>query len=545
MLDNKQRFYLPKSMNIASFSDRMVAAFIDLILTSVVMTLLMSVSNKYGVFLGILFSFTYSIVAQKVFGFTIGKKAMSIFIVNCEPTPITWKQLILRETIGKMASCLSLGYGFWRMIFFAETWHDKFSKTQIVSEKKYKASFMQAFTTMGTLIVVIGFSVYFVIFKTTFVAQLVVQSLEEKGHIIKGLKGDLKTGWTVEYWSGSTSEFNFELNNVSFKYDFESFYKNNILHIADIQVSQANVRAKVIPNFLSKETKNEVVTEVQDEKRERFKIDKLIIDKINLAKMNFSRPGAPDLNVDRFYIQNLVMDKRAVSLKQAFLDSTTLKTQVWNSELNLQSNDLILNATFELRPGFHPLIIKPVAGKVAFTGSYSSPKMLQLSLFDQRVRIAYKNSGLTIATKGFTPSRYIQYSTALSNISARLSNSFCNGLDCFAKFEILGSFNFNGKRFTFKDHHVWPAESPEETMRLQFAAIWLNAVDTVPLFAVSTNTEIPEYVSQLYYKKSYYFLSDLEKRNIQRWKPAFYKYSNRTISTDPDAIPSKDQFNTQ
>lgn len=80
-------------------------------------------------------AFFYWIYCGKNLGGTLGKKMLGLRIVSSDNTlELSYKQLILRETLGKMLSGLVFGIGYLRAYFVKDkkTWHDLVSKTMVI-----------------------------------------------------------------------------------------------------------------------------------------------------------------------------------------------------------------------------------------------------------------------------------------------------------------------------------------------------------------------------------------------------------------------------
>ncbi len=548
MLPDQGRFFLPKNLNHASPKDRLFAHLIDFVLLSVVSSFLIGALGGIGTYISIVAYHIYFIVAHKVYGFTVGKQAMGIFIANTESTSVTLKQIVLRETVWKWLSAVILMYGFLRLAVMGEALHDKMARTTVLTEKRKEVSFFKTAVVTMCMSLMFGSSVYYVVTQTAFVGHLAVKKLAEQGHIVRGLRGNPKSGWSIDYWKGETPHGTFELRGIRFIYDFTALYSVGNVHIKEIHVASAVMNMREMPRFLKKQNadeKQQAADAQEDGEGAVSRVARLLVDKVNLAKIRIARPGLDTIEVDQFSIVSLMIDRRDASVKQAYIDSSKIKLQIWDSNVHFASNTITLRSKFELRKGLHRAIIKPIVGSLKFEGEVYNPKLLDAEVFDGRLRLTYANNGLSVSARGLTPSLYVNYDNALRNITADLRNSVCSGYGCLTGGRAHGSFYHTNKKFLFRDQDVWAEGHEDDVMKLQLTSLWMNAISRSPIFSVATDYDIEDFVSILYYKKMYGDLAKAEKPRVDRIRKDFFKYSNRTLTSDTPkgAIPGIEDFN--
>ena len=93
-------------------------------------------------FPGTLIAWIYYVLMTKKYGATLGKKAVGIRVVSDKSKNLTWGQVILRETIGKIISAIILYVGYILAGFTGrkQALHDKIASTTVVynnSNKKF------------------------------------------------------------------------------------------------------------------------------------------------------------------------------------------------------------------------------------------------------------------------------------------------------------------------------------------------------------------------------------------------------------------------
>lgn len=119
---------------------RFFALFIDgLIFTPIVLVLALSLAKQLGGLVWFMIYFLGPILGVFFiwrFGATPGKMLLKIRVVNTEYKPVSFLQVLLRETIGKFLSGLvwNLGYLWALWDKDKQTWHDKIAKTYVVTK---------------------------------------------------------------------------------------------------------------------------------------------------------------------------------------------------------------------------------------------------------------------------------------------------------------------------------------------------------------------------------------------------------------------------
>lgn len=159
-----------KSTNLANFSSRFVALFIDLVIVILLFGILtlvipqqtlnqlysqltesspwstlpqVTLQTQFGfikMFLSlnifhILTNYVYSVFLISTWGQTIGKKLVGIKVVNQQTQkPPNLVKAVIRETLGKFLSGICLGLGFFWMWKNQQkqTWHDLLANTIVI-----------------------------------------------------------------------------------------------------------------------------------------------------------------------------------------------------------------------------------------------------------------------------------------------------------------------------------------------------------------------------------------------------------------------------
>lgn len=117
---------------------RMAAATFDSILVSVVAFLIflpIGETNGYNFVSGVL-SVIYSVVSLKSFSKTFGKHLFGLKVVKEDGESLSWMNILIRETVGKLLSAIVIGIGYLWILFDSKRqgWHDKLAKTVVIQE---------------------------------------------------------------------------------------------------------------------------------------------------------------------------------------------------------------------------------------------------------------------------------------------------------------------------------------------------------------------------------------------------------------------------
>jgi len=153
-----QGIYFPTEDNLASFWIRLLAYFIDYILTSLVFsffvpptilaiykrllnnTYTMGDVNTYSLFLLLTFIIVvfYNTVceASKMQG-SIGKRVCGIVVVDADGRRLSFMKAFFRN-LGKFVSGTVLGIGYLAILWddHRQAWHDKFAKTYVLTRNR-------------------------------------------------------------------------------------------------------------------------------------------------------------------------------------------------------------------------------------------------------------------------------------------------------------------------------------------------------------------------------------------------------------------------
>ena len=128
-------------MTYAGFGIRFAALIIDAVVLGVVVAILSLVNitsitdpSASGTIIQTLISLAYYIIFTATTGQTLGKMALGIMVVDANGGKLTIGKVILRETIGKFVSFVTLFIGFIIVRFDAKNqgFHDKIASSYVI-----------------------------------------------------------------------------------------------------------------------------------------------------------------------------------------------------------------------------------------------------------------------------------------------------------------------------------------------------------------------------------------------------------------------------
>ena len=128
-------------MTYAGFGIRLAALIIDSIIMGIVVAILSLVNitsitdpSASGTIIQTLISFVYFITFTATTGQTLGKMALGIMVVDANGGKLTIGKVILRETVGKFVSFVTLFIGFIIVRFDAKNqgFHDKIASSYVI-----------------------------------------------------------------------------------------------------------------------------------------------------------------------------------------------------------------------------------------------------------------------------------------------------------------------------------------------------------------------------------------------------------------------------
>lgn len=167
------------AVKYAGFFIRWVANFVDILILFIISILVLFgllVVFPEGTYISFIFpslvfviSAGYFIVLTYGMGATIGKRILGLKVISSKGEKLSFRQVVLRETLGKIASGLILGIGYIMAGFTEkkEALHDKIAKTNVIYKNPNKKNnILNIIPIFLFVFAMVMFVLFFIMFTT-------------------------------------------------------------------------------------------------------------------------------------------------------------------------------------------------------------------------------------------------------------------------------------------------------------------------------------------------------------------------------------------
>lgn len=141
---------MENNLSYASFKDRVIAFFIDIVILTVFSLVMQGVYQFASTYLNITISQTildfiggtimvptYFIIMLYFYEASLGNMIMKIKLISENGEKMHFLQIVLREVVGKLFCVLTLGYGYFWIIADKRNqgFHDKLAKVLVIYDR--------------------------------------------------------------------------------------------------------------------------------------------------------------------------------------------------------------------------------------------------------------------------------------------------------------------------------------------------------------------------------------------------------------------------
>lgn len=426
------------NLSSASFQQRLFAYTIDLLLVSILTKVVTTFggAGDFTALIGSLLTLFYFVFSQHRFQRTLGKHVMGLRVVsNEDDSPLSWGQLILRETIGRTIMNLTFWIAYLLVLFSEERrgLHDRLAKTRVVTTQETDdvPIGLQLVRGLGILAgvgVLIGGAIYYAIFYTTLPMERLQSGLYASGIRMKGISGSLRSGFVIQRidWQDGPDSFELEDLYIDLASDIRPFLKEQI-RLKKLTVGRAKL--KLVSNSetsLSPLDQPELETEaVQVRPRKTRKespFASLTVDEVDLRQLT-AILEEKTFSINRFYTSNLVMKGKVVELGRVYVDSPDFAINLMNARADDGFIQLDQPLQVTLRKSLYPQVLRSdLDFQLKMRGESSDPLSLEASAFKQRLRVQRDGTRLKMDLNEWSPGHHLQGYWPLNRLQLNLDS---------------------------------------------------------------------------------------------------------------------------
>lgn len=544
MSTSKQEYFLPKNMTPASALDRVAAQLIDTILLILCSFVVSVFAGTYGLPISAGLFVLYFLVCHRLWGQTLGKKIIGIRVISVSAQSLTIWRLFVRETFGRVFCLASLFIGYFRILIFKDRrgLHDLFSGSAVIAETRYQTSYAHLAGILFTVLLTLGFSTYYLLFKTTYIAQVALHVLQYKGVKVSTLTGNMSKGWRIENFAGGNSLVHFAAKGIHIKHSPAGFYQRGVWRAQELSVDELDVKiSSQLLNFSYVQRKPSSVSfaaPTPSDLRFAFYNIKGFVESLKVGQLKVTDGEKLNLQFEGMSVKNINYENGTVSLNEFKTDEKSpAKIELNQLVYKPAEKHLQLKMKLFAKKEMHADLKQDLKLFTQWTGSMDAPERFKLIAFDNRFHLDYLHNELTVTTTGFTPAKYLKTaSESFNNISVKLKNSFCKSTQCVQSLQGRGSFFVHQQKVDFKNEMAWLVHSDAEVLRFSYNDLVIALFDSQPVLKVVSEESLQDFIGQLYFKKSVHELTAMEQSIVHRDQKYFKVMKERFDPNRPKHI---------
>jgi uncharacterized RDD family membrane protein YckC len=484
-----------------------------------------------------LISVIYYLAMQSKSGQTFGKKVLGIRVVSLDPDlvdmPVPFRNLLLRETVGRSIGTLLLLYGYLRVVIKADHrgLHDLIGSTRVISlshAEPKPIKFRYILAGLAFFAVILAFGYTYTLLYTTYPLKEYAKSLEMKGYRVDGIHGSVVRGFGIDHIYFANEDLEVEVYGASIKYDWHNSNEESEFFVNAFTVDSARINLKRLPAAASASASG-----TADSKKDEGgpfgnqkpvgsasgKSRAVTVKVIDLNNVDLTLPGHAAYRIERLS----AADVQAKSIDQSLffgklnIDSRLLSLDA--SELSMQRNKLRLlkPAVVQIQPGLFPEILK-AAVDLHVQGEFENlkPTSLNVSAFSSRVKVTLQGDTADVNISQFTPLHYFKTDLPIWDLNINVSGDFKNQ----KMNQLAGSAGLRHFRFDLNAaNFAYIRKGVTYTMTPRLAADWramLVGHDPGVVLASSDHLFSRDILTEIYYARPYKQLSQGERDIIER-----------------------------
>jgi uncharacterized RDD family membrane protein YckC len=372
------------------------------------------------------FAVIYAVIFHAKTGQTLGKKMLGIRVVSIRPeladSPLSIRQLLLREIFGRLISVMLLLYGYLRIVLNADRrgLHDLIGDTRVISLSQSESrpiQFRYIFAGALGVALVCAAGYAYTIMYTTYPLKEYARSLELKGYKFDGMHGSLVKGFTVEHIFYSSDDCDFEVFNTEIKYDWRNSDEESEFLISRFVFERANLNIKKINAlpFKSKAPDGKkdgdgpfgLQADLKNQAKEKLRVFTLKSGELN--NLELTMPGQQTYRIDRILVSDLQAkpDELSLMINQLNVESRLFNVDVGDVSFQRNKLSLLKAAAIQIQPALFPELLKaPVDVKIQGEFEDFKPTSAKASAFSNRIQVSVQGDLTEVTVSQFSPFHY-------------------------------------------------------------------------------------------------------------------------------------------
>lgn len=560
---------LPKASNSA----RIGAYVIDISLNGIFEAGLSSLGIGSGT--NGFFFIAYLVLCHGLSGQTLGKKLCGIKVISTEQRPLSLRQLLLRETIYRILSFLTI-IGILRAFFVRDgaTLHDYLAKTTVVSVHAGQRDEMslgaRLALTFGSIAAIVIGALYIMLY-TSFPLRSYASQMRLAGIEVEGISGSIMRGMSIERLAYSDKKGRLQLEALNFSMDVAAAWKGESFRIRNLSIAKGNMEvfssavaplATPLATPLGKDqlerTKNQRpnslvdsdATTADENPEQRRNFQSIEVDQIDISDFAVViKDREKTLHLDRFFISSFVFSKDGLSISRVYIKSPSLLLDM--PDIVFKDKQLSLgNSRFVVSRELFPDILRKdfdLNGSMDLNLEKKEISSIHIEAFERRVQLSTESlrtamgSSLAVQVYGFTPGTYFEYASPISNISLKGSLD----LKSFMPRIESASFNVHSVLFESQDGMTFQTSRSGQSFEVALNPFSVLSANPVLIITGPQADESIEWLSRLYFEKPYTQLAQEERAVIDVDKKIFRSPALNRIPAATSSAPTSTKQNDE
>ncbi len=429
------------------------------------------INGDYEFISALLITVLYYALPLTINGQTLGKKIYGLRVLPFEgDRALSWREALTRETVGKGISYITLGIGFFMILWRDDrrALHDLLSKTIVVQDaavaERRKGFFAGLAKSVAVSSVLTASSLsYF--YYSSFIADRLEAQLTAQGLKVGDVSGNLAKGFRISGLevTNETDRVNFGTIDISFS-DYTKIFSERTLTLNSVSFTNAEMTIKggsgegLLIGLLAMPFISQDEADDQGKSpKQRHQFKKIVLSSLTAENIKILDPSKTvevrSIQLSEVVVEPLTMNVSWNSLKvrSSFADLDTGKVRFNKAEVDLSSP---LTARLYQVPGVK--LLKPIDLVAAFSFSKGKFENVQVNALENKITLtAQSGKNYQLWVSALSPTDYLE-NLPFDKISFYSSKT--------SPFELVtgspqtASFEIGTAKFIYQDQPASPAD---------------------------------------------------------------------------------------